>query len=245
MGILTSGPAVKNHRRIECNTANYVPFVVPGLSTGSSSWASPTSLTSLPQEAVTPSQHPASTGSESVSDGSWGNSSRGPAETENPIKNEDHRDRTGKPVVWSARMARRVQGESCGWQCPWTPRRIQFFSWIIFRAASKSGIGQVQYLYSLPEGPKLRHLPENQNYKSSLQKTHWYSRAKSGKFRWFNNCGSQSSPVKDVNLDTLICTLWWYKTWQHSGYNLSRVKNKNFSGNTKELANVPGADKEA
>ena len=40
-GILTIGPVVKkpqlirNGRRIECNTANYVPFVVPGLTTSS------------------------------------------------------------------------------------------------------------------------------------------------------------------------------------------------------------------
>ena len=40
----TSGPKpqlIKNGRRIECNTANYVPIVVPGLSTGSSSSATP------------------------------------------------------------------------------------------------------------------------------------------------------------------------------------------------------------
>ena len=42
-GTITIGPVVRHHnsskngRRIECNTANYVPFVVPGLSTSSSS----------------------------------------------------------------------------------------------------------------------------------------------------------------------------------------------------------------
>ena len=61
---------IKNGRRIECNTANYVSFVVPGQSTSSSGSPSPTSPTVLSQEAVTPTQHPASTGSESVSDGS-------------------------------------------------------------------------------------------------------------------------------------------------------------------------------
>ena len=40
------------------------------------------------------------------------------------------------------------------------------------------GIGQVQCLYSLPERPKLRDLPDNQNHKGPVQKTHWYSRAK-------------------------------------------------------------------
>ena len=37
----------KNGRKIECNTANYVPFVVSGLSTSSSSSATLTSQTSL------------------------------------------------------------------------------------------------------------------------------------------------------------------------------------------------------
>ena len=66
------GPVVKNHnsskngRRIECNTANYVPFVVPCLSTCSSSSSTPTSPTSSSQEAVTLTQHPASIGTERV-----------------------------------------------------------------------------------------------------------------------------------------------------------------------------------
>ena len=41
---------IKNGRRINCNTANYVPFVFPGLSTSSSSSATPTSPTSAVQE---------------------------------------------------------------------------------------------------------------------------------------------------------------------------------------------------
>ena len=42
---------IKNGRRITCNTANYVPIVVPGLSTDSSSSAAPTSPTSLSHKA--------------------------------------------------------------------------------------------------------------------------------------------------------------------------------------------------
>ena len=41
---------IKDGRRTKCNTENYVPIVVPGLSTGSSSSATPTSPTSLPQD---------------------------------------------------------------------------------------------------------------------------------------------------------------------------------------------------
>ena len=57
---------IKKGRRIKCNTANHVPIVVPGLSTRRiPSSATPTSPTSVLQEAVVPTQHPASTRSES------------------------------------------------------------------------------------------------------------------------------------------------------------------------------------
>ena len=54
---------IKNERKINCKTANFVPIVVPGLSTSSSSSSSPTSPTSVLQEA----EHPAPTRSESTS----------------------------------------------------------------------------------------------------------------------------------------------------------------------------------
>ena len=40
--------------------------------------------------------------------------------------------------------------------------------------------------------------------------------------------------MKDVNLETIIDTLLWYKTWQLSGSNLIRAK-QNFSGKRIEL----------
>ena len=58
---------IKGCRRIKCSTANYVPIVVPGPSTSSSSSATPTSPTSLSQDTVIPTQHPASTRSDSTS----------------------------------------------------------------------------------------------------------------------------------------------------------------------------------
>ena len=45
---------IKNDRKIECKTANYVPFVVPGLSTSSSSSSSPTFPTATSQETALP-----------------------------------------------------------------------------------------------------------------------------------------------------------------------------------------------
>ena len=63
----TSGQLIKDGRRINCSTENCVPIVVLGTSTGSSSSATPQCPASLPQEAVIPTQHPASTRRESTS----------------------------------------------------------------------------------------------------------------------------------------------------------------------------------
>ena len=52
---------IKGDRRIKCSTENDVPIVVLGPSTGSPSSATPASPTSLSQEAVFSTQHPAST----------------------------------------------------------------------------------------------------------------------------------------------------------------------------------------
>ena len=58
MGILTAGPAVKNHispkkgKRIDCKISNYVPLVVPGLSTSSSTTPTPTFASSSSQDSV-------------------------------------------------------------------------------------------------------------------------------------------------------------------------------------------------
>ena len=56
MGILTTGPAVKNHispkraRKLIANISNYVPFAVPCLSTSSSTSSPPASSTSSSQD---------------------------------------------------------------------------------------------------------------------------------------------------------------------------------------------------
>ena len=79
---------------LERNTANFVPFVVPGLSTSSSSSSSPTSS----QEAVTPTEHPASTRSGSMGDRVRRDPSRGPAETANSPKKHDNEGVRGNPL---------------------------------------------------------------------------------------------------------------------------------------------------
>ena len=152
---------VENHISFEM-AENRMPWSSP----------SPTSPTSSTQEAVTPTEHPASARSESMSDELRGNSEHG-SEERKPPKKWRQRSGTGSPVAWSARMATGFQGKYGRWKCSRTPRRFQFFSWITYGTASKSGTGQAQYIHSLPEGPNLRYLLRNQNYKGLLQKTCW------------------------------------------------------------------------
>ena len=81
---------VEDGKQIECSTENFVPIVVPGLTTGSSSSATPASPTSVPQEAVIPTLHPASTRSGSTSGTVRRHPSHEPAENKNTNKNGDN-----------------------------------------------------------------------------------------------------------------------------------------------------------
>ena len=58
----------KHDKRINCNITSYVPFVVPGLSTSSSTSSSPASATSSSQDTVISSENPATERSETVSE---------------------------------------------------------------------------------------------------------------------------------------------------------------------------------
>ena len=62
----------KNGKKISRNIWNCVPFVVPGLSTSSSTSSSLTSPTSSSQETVISSENPSTEGCEIVSEGSRG-----------------------------------------------------------------------------------------------------------------------------------------------------------------------------
>ena len=72
----------QNGKNIKCNISNYVPFVVPGLSTSSSTSSSPASSTSSAQDSVVPGR------SGSTSEELRGNPIHNPTETENKNKNE-------------------------------------------------------------------------------------------------------------------------------------------------------------
>ena len=81
-------------KRIDCNISNYVPFVVSGLSTSSSTTPTPTSPTSSSQDSVFDisryTENPVPKRSGSTSEELQGNPLHETAETENTYQNEGH-----------------------------------------------------------------------------------------------------------------------------------------------------------
>ena len=163
------GSAVKNTRltkegkTIICKTDNFVPLVVPGLSTSSGINSSSTStVQDLSPTFSTGADHPP------------------------------------KPKTKIKRgMAIEIRTIVCeiflnGWSSSQTISRIQkcMHPHTFLRTQdsdserpTKCGIKlkETYYLYSLPERPKLRSLLAKQNYKGSLQETHWRSSTSGGK----------------------------------------------------------------
>ena len=81
-----------NLTRIDCNISNYVPFVVPGLSTSSSTTPTPTSSSSSSQDSVFDvsrhTENPVPERSGSTSEELRGHLLHKPTETENKNKHE-------------------------------------------------------------------------------------------------------------------------------------------------------------
>ena len=86
----------KDGKRIHCNISNYVPFVVLGLSTSSSTASTPTSSTSSSQDSLFDisryTENPVTERSGSTSEDLRGNPLHRSTETENTNKNEGHEE---------------------------------------------------------------------------------------------------------------------------------------------------------
>ena len=105
---------IENNIRIQCNTENFVPIVVPGLSSSSSSsLPSSTSMTPSRQEI----DHPKSSSSSSTS----------PTMTSSTVSSESvERQERGDPygmdhhpaIVSSERVERQVRGDPCNFDIP-------------------------------------------------------------------------------------------------------------------------------
>ena len=97
------------------------------------------------------------------------------------------------------------------------------------------------------------HFPKDRNCeicqrtkitKDPVQKTHWQSRTSCRKFLWFDYSRSQSSQWRLwISKQSSICNRG--AGLGHPVDPVVSVENKNFSGNTKELAKVLGAEYEA
>ena len=172
----------KNSKRINCKKANCVPFVVPGLSTSSSTSTSPASSTSSSQHTVISTENPATERSEIMS------------------------EESGKSVEWIRRSRKHIKMKTtknyevnyckiCQ-NCYRISRRIRWIRMFNHvstlpssshefpmepRAKVEPGPGKYCIKTHIPKDRNLRQLLENENYEGFLQKTYWYSRAQSGK----------------------------------------------------------------
>ena len=121
---------------------------------------------------MTPTEHPALTRSECMSEEVQGNCRIGRTETENQDKNDDNEEVRANPShdlpEWPQEFRHGLVDESVA------EHRDASSSAHELPSEPRAKVGQ--HFFSLPEGPKLRHLPENQNNKGFLQKTCWYSR---------------------------------------------------------------------
>ena len=102
----------------------------------------------------------------------------------------------------------------------------EFFSWTIFRAYEKCGFGQAQCLYSFPECPKLRDVPEDQKSQGLRAENVLVESNLVQNFLliWLQPITHLS--VKGVNLETIIDMQSWCKTWLPNGSSRIRAKQK-------------------
>ena len=180
----TSGekPRLTKQGKKRCKTENFVPLVVPGLS---SNYGTSSSSTSPPQDSSSTSSSPASERSDKPAPGNWRDSPK----TQDKMCKKGHQSSLGRPVARSSRMVGGVHRWSrrCRSACTCT-----HFPWLRFGTSYKSGTQAAQYSYSLPKRPKLRSMLANQDGKGSLQKTHWRSSTSSKKVWWLDDSRSRS-----------------------------------------------------
>ena len=249
---------IRNGRRIDCKISNYVPFVVPGLSASSSSTAlSPTSPSSSSQDSVFHvnrcPENPLPERSGCTSEELRGDPLHEPTETENKNKNEGceevQRDISHELPDWLQEIRENLVDESTSTE-PW--RNPEQGS----QDTSKSS-------HELPMKPRAKvepgsgkhsvytHFPKDPNCDICLRTkiTRASCRRRTGtvvpRAERFGDLITADHKVLSEESESRNNHRygWWYKTWQHSGYNPTCVKPK-VSGNSEEPNEVPGADEQ-
>ena len=232
---------IQKDRNVQCNTENYVPLVVPGQSTVSSSSSASASLASLPQDTSDDSSSsPTITRRRSANIPASGNLQK----PQNDNLKKDTGTGTGKQVVRFARVVGGIHGKSQrrnGVSIKGHTRK--HFSRFRFGTSYKSGIEEAQYLCSLPEQHKFRNVQEDENDKGSLQKTHLWCSTSCRKL-WLDNSRSQCSKWRVwISIQQPICS-------RDTGFSqpfdtICSVWNQNFSGNEQDFTKVSRAVGEA
>ena len=227
-------------KRIDCNKPNYVPFVVPGLSTSSSTRPTPTLSSSSSQDSVFDvnryTEDPVPERRGSTSEELRRDPLHESTETENKNKNEA-REEVQSDLLhdlpdWLQDFRENLVDESSPTEPRGNPapkdRDTARFSHELpkeSRAKVELGSGEHSVHTHFPKDPRC-DICLRKNNEGFLQKTCWYSRAQSGKCWRLDNCGSQTFSAKDVNRVTIIDMPWWYKIWQRSGYNPTHARQK-------------------
>ena len=172
----------KDGKSIICKTDNFVPLVVQGLSAKSGSVSSSTSPSqdSLRREVETATANSkrfaASSSSGSLLERSDELAPRNWCDhpkTQNKNKKRDDRKNSDDPLAdhleWLEEFKENLVDRIACIRTQFSELRSGTFY------ESVNNTKEAQYLYSLPERPKLRSLLANQYDKNSLQKTHWRS----------------------------------------------------------------------
>ena len=180
-------------QRSTTTSQNFVLIVVPELSTTSSSSSISTSTTPSGQEIDHSDHYPAIESSESVDRQARGDPftsetseelSHEPTEIPKPNKNEDQEQVRGDPLYseipeWLQEFRENLvdeRGPKHGDSHASSSRAPSL------EPMRSVDLGKHSFKNSLPERPKLRDLPEDQNNKGSVQNTYWQSRTSCSKF---------------------------------------------------------------
>ena len=211
---------IKQGKKFHCDTSKHVPFVVPGLSTSSST--SSTSPTSSSQETVTHTEIPATSRSEQASEDS---SPRGNSWHESTAIEIQIKMSAGSYRVVSCKVCR------IGWRSSsmdWLmkvfqnidtlpvllmnyPRSSEQKWYRTDNTITKTGIATSAW------GRKLRGLlADDASVQSCPKREIWVT--------WKPRITKFS--VEDVNHEKIIDTLWWYESWLLSGEKLTHAKQK-------------------
>ena len=176
----------KQGKKIIWKTDTFVHLLVPGLSNSGTR----SSSTPLPQDSSSTSSSPATERSDEPAPGIWLETD---PITQNQNKKRDNNqasdDRLRDLPEWLEEFTDNLEDTEM------FAAAHTHFSGLRFGTSFESGINikEDKYLYSLPKRPKLWSMLAKQNYKGSLQKTHWRSSTSCRNVWWLDDSWPQSS----------------------------------------------------